>query len=247
MTLGIAVAAPLGAPLLLSMRHVASGIPEAAEPLPGRQRPGFRKTNGVRAATLAGTPTLRSSVSVPPDLYTDQRITRIGDIVTVIISINDKAKFGNTTDRSNTARRTFMVVRIHPSDSRVLVFVGSTGEHAVTTSIPLPAPRAGDINRSEQIQVSVPAVVTQVLTNGNLMIHGSRRCGSTSRFVSSPSPASCTPRHLTHQHDRLRPGRRGANFLRRGGSALRGSAARLGSADLRFSQTFLTSLERHEL
>ena len=32
----------------------------------------------------------------------------------------------------------------------------------------------GDINRSEQINLSVPAVVTQVLPNGNLVIKGSQ-------------------------------------------------------------------------
>ena len=32
----------------------------------------------------------------------------------------------------------------------------------------------GNIDRSEQIQVSVPAVVTHVLPNGNLMIRGSQ-------------------------------------------------------------------------
>ena len=39
----------------------------------------------------------------------------------------------------------------------------------------------GDINRSEQIQVSVAAVVTRVLPNGNLVISARRKCASTTR------------------------------------------------------------------
>src|SRR5271156_261176 len=40
-------------------------------------------------------------------LYTDQRIARVGDIVTVVISINDKATFGNSTGRSTAAKTNF--------------------------------------------------------------------------------------------------------------------------------------------
>lgn len=108
------------------------------------------------------------------DLYTDQRITRVGDIVTVVISINDKATFGNTTDRSTSAKTAFdWTLGVTPMTS------GSSGSGSpanVTNTVNSTsnATGTGDINRSEQIQVSVPAVVTQVLPNGNLLIRGSQ-------------------------------------------------------------------------
>ena len=51
---------------------------------------------------------LQGSSSVKPvNLFTDQRIARVGDIVTVNMSINDKATFGNATDRSTAAKTNF--------------------------------------------------------------------------------------------------------------------------------------------
>ena len=43
----------------------------------------------------------------PVNLYTDQRIAHVGDIVTVNISINDKAVVGNSSDRSTTSKGSF--------------------------------------------------------------------------------------------------------------------------------------------
>ena len=53
-------------------------------------------------------PTPTGQIARPiANLYTDQTVSRVGDIVTVIISINDKAQFDNTTDRSKTAASKF--------------------------------------------------------------------------------------------------------------------------------------------
>ena len=53
-------------------------------------------------------PTPTGQIARPiANLYTDQTVSRIGDIVTVIISINDKATFGNASDRSKTANTAF--------------------------------------------------------------------------------------------------------------------------------------------
>jgi flagellar L-ring protein precursor FlgH len=108
-------------------------------------------------------------------LYTDQRIAKIGDIVTVNISINDKATFGNSTDRTTTAKTNFAF--------DWLFNPGGSGS-STTTPTPLTfnsdvnsssaAKGVGNIDRSEVLQVSVPAVVTQVLPNGNLLISGSQ-------------------------------------------------------------------------
>jgi len=111
----------------------------------------------------------------PSSLYTDQRIAKVGDILTVIISINDKATFGNSTGRSTAAKTNFAFDwMFNPSGS------GSS----TTTPTPLTfnndfnstssSQGLGNIDRSEVLQLSVPAVVTQVLPNGNLLISGSQ-------------------------------------------------------------------------
>jgi flagellar L-ring protein precursor FlgH len=117
---------------------------------------------------------------VPPapraiSLYVDQRITKVGDIVTVNIAINDKATFGNSTGRSTTAKTNF-----------AFDWLFNPGGNGSSTTTPTPltfnsdvnstssSQGLGNIDRSEVLQVSVPAVVTQVLPNGNFLISGSQ-------------------------------------------------------------------------
>jgi flagellar L-ring protein precursor FlgH len=109
----------------------------------------------------------------PVNLYTDQRIAHVGDILTVNISINDKAVVGNSTDRSTTSKGKFNFDWLFAPPA---VGGGPTsslkyGHNFESTSN---ANGTGDINRSEQIQLSVPAIVTSVLPNGNLLIKGSQ-------------------------------------------------------------------------
>ncbi len=116
-----------------------------------------------------------ASLGPPPsrDLYSEPRIAHVGDIVTVIISINDKASLGNSSGRSQTTK-----------DGVAIDFGYNSGSSSSSSSQPSKAvgdlssqastQGQGTIDRSEQIQVSVAAVVTRVLPNGNLVIAGSQ-------------------------------------------------------------------------
>jgi flagellar L-ring protein precursor FlgH len=128
---------------------------------------------GVDAGPINATnPSIATYPGAAVDLFKDQRITRPGDIVTVIISINDKATFGNTTDRSQTAKSDLSIDwGFTPgsssgggSPSKIVGDIASTSTNQ----------GQGNIDRSEVIQVSVAAVVTNVLPNGNLIISGSQ-------------------------------------------------------------------------
>jgi len=109
----------------------------------------------------------------PPSLYSQPRIAHVGDIVRVLISINDKASLGNASGRSQTNK-----------DGVVIDFGYNNGSSSSSSSQPSKAlgdlstqsstQGQGNIDRSEQIQVSVAAVVTRVLPNGNLVISGSQ-------------------------------------------------------------------------
>jgi flagellar L-ring protein precursor FlgH len=108
------------------------------------------------------------------NLYTDQTVTRVGDIVTVNIAINDKAQFDNATDRSKSASSSFT------SNWGYTQGGSGGGGGSQPSNILANATSAsssqgqGNIDRQEQIQVSVAAVVTEVLPNGNLVISGSQ-------------------------------------------------------------------------
>jgi flagellar L-ring protein precursor FlgH len=111
----------------------------------------------------------------PVNLYTYQRISHVGDILTVNISINDKAVVGNSSGRSTTSNGTlgfdwlFTPLSNNPAAAQVSPLTYKQDFNSTSS-----AQGNGDINRSEQIQLSVPAIVTRVLPNGNLVIKGSQ-------------------------------------------------------------------------
>jgi flagellar L-ring protein precursor FlgH len=108
--------------------------------------------------------------------FRDQRASQIGDILTVVIDINDKAELNNTTDRTRTTTENDgitsalgvegIVDGLMPKDFNRSNPINITGETQNKGS--------GKIDRDEKIEVKVAAVVTQVLPNGNLVIRGNQ-------------------------------------------------------------------------
>lgn len=106
--------------------------------------------------------------------FSDQRARTIGDILTVSIQISDNAQVGNSTQRSreteiNTGVTGFFglesrLQQVLPGNPDPGQLVGTQGETETTG--------AGTINRSEIVNLTVAAFVTQVLPNGNLVIAG---------------------------------------------------------------------------
>jgi flagellar L-ring protein precursor FlgH len=106
--------------------------------------------------------------------FRDQRATRVGDILTVIIKISDRADVGNTTSRSRTGSEKAGVAALlgletplaaalpGAVDPAKLVEAGSTSK----------SDGSGSISRSETINMVVAATVVGVLPNGNLAIRG---------------------------------------------------------------------------
>lgn len=102
-------------------------------------------------------------------LFTDSVARRVGDVITVVIMINDKATFGNTTGRSQTAQESagFDWVFNQNSFKNKVNGLGDMNSSSSSNG-------QGSIDRSEKIQLSVAAVVTRVLPNGNLLISGAQ-------------------------------------------------------------------------
>jgi flagellar L-ring protein precursor FlgH len=105
--------------------------------------------------------------------FKDQRAHQIGDILTVSVRISDNAKFDNETQRS----------RKNSEDSGVTDYIGSKTLGASAAKAILPgriltadstasSDGKGTIDRKEELQTNVAAVVTQVLPNGNLVVEG---------------------------------------------------------------------------
>ncbi|MFC3205299.1 flagellar basal body L-ring protein FlgH [Aquamicrobium soli] len=102
-------------------------------------------------------------------LFTDPRALRAGDILTVRIRINDRAKFKNQNDRSRTASRSLGFGADLGWDQ-----YSTSGKGKGTLDSSTKTNADGATERSESIDLNVAAVVTDVLPNGNLMIKGSQ-------------------------------------------------------------------------
>ncbi|WP_374309723.1 flagellar basal body L-ring protein FlgH [Methylocella sp.] len=103
------------------------------------------------------------------DIFSDPRAAKIGDVLTVNIQINDRATFGAATDRSLDAAVKGDVDWKFNVNSHSWEWKPEYEANSSTS-----AAGKGGTDRSEKINLSVAAVVTDVLPNGNLIISGSQ-------------------------------------------------------------------------
>jgi flagellar L-ring protein precursor FlgH len=102
-------------------------------------------------------------------LFTDPRALSPGDILTVQIEIDDRARFNNESERSRTTSRT-----LGGGADLTWFGIGTAGAAEAGIESKTSSEGEGATERSERIEMSVAAVVTDVLPNGNLMIRGSQ-------------------------------------------------------------------------
>jgi flagellar L-ring protein FlgH len=106
--------------------------------------------------------------------FKDQRASNVGDILTVLIDIEDSAAITNSTSRNRTATEDASLNALlgyESSLSRVLPETINPGNLAEADSAST-STGSGTIQRDEEIQVEIAAIITQVLPNGNYVIHG---------------------------------------------------------------------------
>jgi flagellar L-ring protein precursor FlgH len=108
-------------------------------------------------------------------LFRDRRAMKPGDVLTVRIQIDDRASLDNSTDRSRDAESSFglgLNWNYESSVSPEPFSLGLSGDGNITQGTETKG--RGSIARSENIRLSIAAVVVKVLPNGNLVITGSQ-------------------------------------------------------------------------
>jgi len=102
--------------------------------------------------------------------FHDPRAMHVGDVITVNVSVADNAKWSNTTTRGRTNSENanltnlFGLEKVLPPaiDPAAVVKMGSDNSNV----------GKGTIERSEDLSMTLAALVAQVLPNGNLVIDG---------------------------------------------------------------------------
>lgn len=143
-----------------------SGYVPVSLPMPTPQ-PDVRQANSLWSGNKSG-------------FFKDQRAGQVGDILTVMIEIDDEAEMDNTSTRGRSSSEASTLTRIlgyEQSLAKVLPEAingadgnlnpslsdfGSDSSHSGT----------GSIDREEEITVKLAALITQELPNGNLVIQG---------------------------------------------------------------------------
>src|SRR5690348_12991799 len=101
--------------------------------------------------------------------FKDQRAAQVGDIVTILVAMNDNANVKNATTTARTSAETGSLAQFFGLQARLpptiadpgkILDVGSTNNNG----------GSGQIQRTDAVTIRLAGVVTQVLPNGNLVV-----------------------------------------------------------------------------
>jgi flagellar L-ring protein FlgH len=137
--------------------------------------------------------------------FKDQRAAQVGDIVTVLVSMNDNANLKNVTSAARTSTETAGMPNLFGLEAIV--------PKAVTPSTLLSASSGnnntgtGQIQRTEAVTLRLAGIITQVLPNGNLVVAASQEFMVNSELRQLKVTGVIRPQDIasdnTVRHDRM--------------------------------------------
>lgn len=109
-------------------------------------------------------------------LFGDRRAQARGDIMTVVIEIDDSANISNATGRSRSGSESLSINSLFGIPERLdpALPVGATLADAANVNSSSASSGEGNVSRTEQLTLRVAATVTEVLPNGVLHIQGTQ-------------------------------------------------------------------------
>lgn len=150
---------------------------------PGAQVPVIEPPSPQRVALAPPLPpasTVRRTGSLwqsgPKSLFGDRRARSVGDILTIVIEIEDEAAISNTTTRNRTGSDDVSVTAAYGLTGIAdnVLSGGNTLAPAVQTESSSNSSGNGQISREEEITLKLAATVVNVLPNGHMVIRGSQ-------------------------------------------------------------------------
>lgn len=108
--------------------------------------------------------------------FKDQRAAKVGDLLTVMITIDDKAQLSNTSRRARTNADAMGVTNMLGLENEItnILPTDTTASSLLNTNGSSTDSGTGTVDRSEKINLQVAAVITQLLPNGNMVLKGSQ-------------------------------------------------------------------------
>lgn len=114
--------------------------------------------------------------SGPESLFGDRRARTLGDILTVVIEIDEEAEIRNQTNRTRNSVEGLSVPNFFglPSLAADALPGNSTLDPAIDISSNSTAAGNGDIRREERLTLQIAATVVNILPNGHMVITGNQ-------------------------------------------------------------------------
>ncbi len=106
--------------------------------------------------------------------FEDQRADEVGDILTVVIDIKDKAELDNSSERKRTSNESAGLDALlgYELDLDQVLPTGVNNGNLIGAESGSNHKGEGTIDREEKIKLKLAALVTQILPNGNMVIQG---------------------------------------------------------------------------
>lgn len=106
--------------------------------------------------------------------FNDQRATRVGDILTVRVAIDDSAQLDNSTNRTRGGSTEVGVSSFFGQEQVLGNVLGGAFDpsNLIGAEGSSSAANSGAISRKEKIELTLAATISQVLPNGNLVVVG---------------------------------------------------------------------------
>ena len=106
--------------------------------------------------------------------FKDQRAATIGDILTVMIDIDDQAELENESSRSRSSDENVDMDNLLGIETQLgkVLPEAVTGTDLVDFGSTSRSRGEGSTEREEQVEMKLAATVTQILPNGNMVIQG---------------------------------------------------------------------------
>ena len=146
------------------------------EPLEGSYQHHALYSNALPEETPLSGPSDASSLwtAGQSSLFGDRRAGDRGDILTVVIQIDDKAEISNSTGRTRTGKEKLGIPSLLGIPQRLDTVLpdGATSADAVSTTSSSSYSGNGSVARNEKLTLRVAATVVEELPNGVLRIEG---------------------------------------------------------------------------
>lgn len=106
--------------------------------------------------------------------FDDQRASEVGDILTVMIDIDDEADLENESERTRSGNESAGLGSLLGYEQALNAILPEAVDNAdlVDADSSSSSNGSGSIARDEEIRMTLAAIITQVLPNGNMVIQG---------------------------------------------------------------------------